>query len=124
MEEILSDMRNFTSGLLDDIAIWRDTIEQLHQSAILLFAQLAKYGMILDTEKSKVFVKKGVFLGFIISKDGIEVDPSKVAAIRNRSMPTTTTEIRGLVNAAGYFRHLIDRYAELSGPLADLTGGG
>ncbi|KAI1001937.1 hypothetical protein K3495_g6264 [Podosphaera aphanis] len=91
MEEILSDMRDFTSDLLDDIAIWGDTIEQLHQRAILLFAQLAKYGMILNTGKSKMFVKKGVFLGFVISKDGIEVDPSKVATIRNRPMLTTTT---------------------------------
>ena len=58
MEEILSDMRDFTSGLLDDIAIWGDTIEQLYQRAMLLFAQLAKYGMILNTGKSKMFVKK------------------------------------------------------------------
>ncbi|KAI0992919.1 hypothetical protein K3495_g15265, partial [Podosphaera aphanis] len=39
-------------------------------------------------------------------------------------MPTTTTEVRGFVNAAGYFRHLIDRYAEISGPLTNFTGGG
>ncbi|KAI0991781.1 hypothetical protein K3495_g16406, partial [Podosphaera aphanis] len=39
-------------------------------------------------------------------------------------MPKTTTEIRAFVNAAGYFCHLINRYAEISGPLTDLTGGG
>ncbi|KAI1005106.1 hypothetical protein K3495_g3113 [Podosphaera aphanis] len=80
MAEILSDIRDFTSGLLDDTAIWGDTMEQLHQRLMLLFAQLARHGMILNTGKSK-FVKKGVFLGLVISKDGIEVDLLKVAAI-------------------------------------------
>ncbi|KAI1004560.1 hypothetical protein K3495_g3649 [Podosphaera aphanis] len=39
-------------------------------------------------------------------------------------MPTTTTEIRAFVNSSSYFRHLINHYAEISGPPTDLAGGG
>jgi hypothetical protein len=70
-----------------------------------------------------MFVIKEVFLGFIVSKNGIFGDKDKMAAIFERPQPSTTTEIRAFVNAAGYFRHLIENYAKISGPLTDLTGG-
>jgi hypothetical protein len=81
---------------------------------LCVFARLAKYGLMLNTQKSVIFVKKGVFLGFVISRDSIAADPQKVAAIRNRPMPATTTEVKAFVNAAGYLRHLISRYAKLA----------
>lgn len=123
MEEILLPLRAFVSGLLDDISIWGDTIEQLDERTNLLFQRFEKYGMMINSRKSQMFVNKGVFLGFIISEKGIEVDPDKVAAIRDRPKPETTTDIRGFVNAAGYFRSLIKNYSLESSALTDLSGG-
>jgi hypothetical protein len=77
----------------------------------------------INVRKLVMFVTKEIFLEFVISADGIAADPDKVAIIRDRSQPSTTTEMRAFVNAAGYFRHLIKDYATLSGPLTDLTGG-
>ncbi len=70
-----------------------------------------------------MFVSSGVFLGFIVSEKGISADPQKVAAIKDRPMPTTTSEIRGFVNAAGYLRSLIRIFSELAGPLTDQSTG-
>jgi hypothetical protein len=123
MEEILEPFRQFTSGLLDDIAVWADTEAQLHARLLLVFARLEEYGMLLNTRKMSLFVRSGVFLGFIINKDGITADQAKVAAVRDRPMPTMTTEVRGYVNTAGYFRHLIENYSEKSGLLTDLCIG-
>src|SRR6202165_1169064 len=79
--------------------------------------------MLLNTRKTSLFVRSGVFPGFVINEDGITADPAKVAAVRDRPMPATTTEVRGFVNAAGYFRHLIDIYSEKSSHLTDLCTG-
>src|ERR1700694_2908140 len=79
--------------------------------------------MLLNTRKTSLFVRSGVFPGFVINEDGITADPAKVAAVRDRPMPTTTTEVRGFVNAAGYFRHLIENTPEKSGLLTDLCTG-
>jgi hypothetical protein len=70
-----------------------------------------------------MFVEKGVFLGFIISRDSITANPQIIAAIRNRPMPATTTKIKAFVNVAGYFKHLISGYANLANPLIKLTNG-
>lgn len=123
VEEILEPYRDFVSGLLDDMAVWADTLEQLHERLLLLLARLEEYGMLLNTRKTALFVTTGTFLGFVVDKDGIHADPAKVAAIRDRPMPATTTEIRGFVNAAGYFRSLIPEYAKESGALTDQSVG-
>ncbi|KAI0994514.1 hypothetical protein K3495_g13668, partial [Podosphaera aphanis] len=123
MEEVLQPHRSFVSGLLDDVCVWGNSHEELHARLQKVFSRFVTYGLILNAGKCKLFVEQGVFLGFLISKHGITADPEKVAAIRDRAMPTTTSEIRGFVNAAGYLRSLIKNFSRLAGPLTDLSVG-
>lgn len=123
IEEIFEDLRDFTCGLLDDIAVWADTKPQLHERLLVVFERLHRYGLVLNTLKTSLFVPRGTFLGFLVSEDGITADPAKIAAIRDRPLPATTTEVRGFVNAAGYLRNLIKGYSERTGALTDYTGG-
>ncbi|KAI0992367.1 hypothetical protein K3495_g15819, partial [Podosphaera aphanis] len=82
-----------------------------------------EYGLILNSSKCRFFVQGGIFLGFSISENGIAADPAKVAAIRDRPKPSTNSEIRGFVNAAGYLRCLIKDFSKLAGPLTDQSIG-
>ncbi|KAI0995043.1 hypothetical protein K3495_g13137 [Podosphaera aphanis] len=123
MEEVLEPYRHFVSGLLDDVCVFADTPEQLHAQLLLLFERFAKYGLLLNASKCRFFVPEGIFLGFHVSKHGIAADPSKISAITDRPMPKTSTEIRSFVNAAGYFRSLIDRFSDMSAPLTKLSSG-
>ncbi|KAI1005357.1 hypothetical protein K3495_g2861 [Podosphaera aphanis] len=56
-------------------------------------------------------------------RNGITADPEKIAAIRYRPKPSTTSEIRGFVIAAGYLRSLIKNFSCLAGPLTYLSVG-
>ncbi|KAI0993586.1 hypothetical protein K3495_g14598, partial [Podosphaera aphanis] len=123
MEEVLEPFRPFVAGLLDDVAVWGNSILQLNDRLILIFSRFVEYGLLLNSAKCRLFVSSGVFLGFIVSEKGISADPQKVAAIKDRPMPTTTSEIRGFVNAAGYLRSLIRNFSELAGPLTDQSTG-
>ena len=69
-----------------------------------------------------LFIRKGVFLGFIVDENSILANPYKVLAIRNRLIPKTIIKIKGFINAAGYFRSLINNYATLIGYLTDYCG--
>ncbi|POS83058.1 hypothetical protein EPUL_004164 [Erysiphe pulchra] len=114
MEEVLSPYRSFVAGLLDDVAVWGDTVEELHSRLVTILKRFVTYGLLLNTSKCYLFVTSGVFLGFVISEDGIAADPKKVAAIRDRLMPSTTSEIRGFIGAAGYLRSLIKKFSQLA----------
>ncbi|KAI0991489.1 hypothetical protein K3495_g16698, partial [Podosphaera aphanis] len=123
MEEVLLPLRPFVAGLLDDVAVWGDTIEELNSRLLLTFTRFQQYGLLLNVGKCQLFVPSGLFLGFKISSEGIEADPDKVAAIRDRPLPKTTSEIRSFVNAAGYLRCLIKDFSKLAGPLTDQSVG-
>lgn len=45
-----------------------------------------------------------VFLGHVVSKEGIKVDRAKVEAVRGWSRPTSATEIRSFVGLVRYYR--------------------
>lgn len=49
MEEVLEPLRDFVSGLLDDVAVWGDLLQQLYERLLLLFQRLETYGMLFNT---------------------------------------------------------------------------
>jgi hypothetical protein len=85
--------------------------------------KIIEYGMIFNVRKSVMFVTEEIFLGFVILAAGITADKDKMAVIRDQPEPSTIIKVRAFVNAAGYFRHLIEKYSIFSGPLTDFTGG-
>jgi hypothetical protein len=63
-------------------------------------------------------------LGHIISEDGIAVDPEKVEAIREWSVPKNVTKVRSLMVLAGYYRRFIEGFSEISHPITSLQKKG
>jgi hypothetical protein len=61
------------------------------------------------------------FLGHVISKEGVSVDPSKVEAVVNWARPTSAHEIRSFLGLAGYYRRFVEGFSKLAAPLTKLT---
>src|ERR1044072_1272683 len=61
------------------------------------------------------------FLGHVISRYGIAVDPSKIEAIIAWEQSKTANDIRSFVGFAGYYRRFVKDYAKLTSPLTQLT---
>ncbi|KAI0992873.1 hypothetical protein K3495_g15311 [Podosphaera aphanis] len=123
MEEVLTSFRQFVSGLQDDICVFADTIKELDSHLHQIFPRFEEYSHILNTSKCRFFVTERISPSFRISKDGIAADPARLAAVRERPMPSTTSKIRAFFNVARYFRNLIDRFSDLSAPLTSLSSG-
>ena len=62
-----------------------------------------------------------VFLGHVISKDGIQVDPKKVEAVIDWPRSTTVTEVRSFLGLAGYYRRFVKDFSKIAAPLTRLT---
>jgi len=65
-----------------------------------------------------------VFLGHIVSEEGISVDPSKVQAVKDWPVPKSKTEIRSFLGLAGYYRRFMQDFSKITEPLAKLTRKG
>ncbi|XP_070054511.1 uncharacterized mitochondrial protein AtMg00860-like [Nicotiana tomentosiformis] len=71
--------------------------------------------------KCEFWLESVMFLGRVVSRDGIKVDPQKIAAVKNWPRPITPTEIRSFLGLAGYYRKFVERFSTLASPLTNLT---
>ncbi|KAD5508134.1 hypothetical protein E3N88_15837 [Mikania micrantha] len=73
-------------------------------------------------EVFKVFwIREVQFLGHVVNKQGIHVDPAKIEAIKNWEAPKTPTEVRQFLGLAGYYRRFIERFSNIAQSLTSLT---
>jgi hypothetical protein len=61
------------------------------------------------------------FIGHVVSKDGISMDPSKVEAVVNWIRPSTIHEIWSFLGLAGYYQKFVEEFSRLAAPLTRLT---
>jgi len=71
-------------------------------------------------QKCEFWFEKVVFLGHVVTKEGIKVDPRKVKAITEWSRPTNITEITGFLGLSGYYRRFIKDFLKIASPLTNL----
>ena len=76
--------------------------------------------LVLNWEKCHFMVQKGIVLGHIISKNGIEVDKTKVELIVKLPPPTNIKGIRQFIGHAGFYRRFIKDFSKISKPLCEL----
>jgi hypothetical protein len=56
----------------------------------------------------------------VISKEGIAVNPSKVASVLEWESPKNVKQIRGFLGMAGYYRRFIEGFSKIAGPMTKL----
>jgi hypothetical protein len=104
MNDILFDYLDvFCTAYLDDILIYsEDPLEhEMHVKKVL--NRLRKAGLQADIKKSEFKVTRTKYLGFIISTDGIEVDPAKIEAIKYWKEPIS---VKGVQSFLGFLQLL------------------
>ncbi|XP_057528592.1 uncharacterized protein LOC130807408 [Amaranthus tricolor] len=70
--------------------------------------------------RCKFWLEQVAFLGHLISKEGISVDPAKVEAVRVWSTPRNVTDIRIFLGLAGCYRHFVKDFSRIAHPLISL----
>jgi hypothetical protein len=74
--------------------------------------------------KCEFWLKEVLFLGNIISKGGISVDPSKVKDVLSWKTPQNILDIRYFLGLAGYYRRFIEGFSKISKPMMELLAKG
>jgi hypothetical protein len=65
-------------------------------------------------------MKQVAFLGHIISKGGISVDPSKVQDVLSWNAPMSVGDIQSFPRLAEYYRRFIEGFSKISKPMNEL----
>lgn len=74
---------------MDDMLVKSLSFEQHLKDLEKVFTVLKEYRIKLNSAKCVFNIKVGKFLGFMVSKDGIEPNPEKLKALTDKSLPRT-----------------------------------
>jgi hypothetical protein len=82
--------------------------------------KLQEHKLYAKFSKCEFWLNKVGFLGHIVSKEGILVDPSKVATVTEWEPPKNVGEICSYLGLAGYYRRFIENFSKIAKPMTEL----
>lgn len=114
MSYAFHDITRIVEAYLDDLAAHSKKRVDYPAHLRAIFDRCRKYKIRLNPLKCSLCVIARRFLGFIVSKHGIMVDPLKVEAILQLSPPHTVRQLQSLQGKANFLRRFIANYAEIT----------
>ena len=122
MNEIFHDcIDDFLCVYIDDLLIFsKDEKSHLRHLETVL-SRLQEHELYVSPKKCALFQEEMDFLGLIIGKNGIKVNPKKVEVLRTWPKPESLTDLRSFLGLLQFFRRFIPKFSSLAAPLTDLT---
>ena len=121
MEMCLGDQQYLTLLFyLDDICIFSSSVDEMLNRIEMVLKRLQDFNLKIKPKKSFFFQSKVLFLGHILSKDGISPNPEKIQKVKDWPVPTNAKEVHSFLGLASYYRRFVPQFAKWANPLHDL----
>ncbi|KAK9036794.1 hypothetical protein V6N11_021721 [Hibiscus sabdariffa] len=111
-------------GLTNALVAFMDLMNRVFHEYLDQFVILLENQLYAKLSKCEFWIREVVFLGHVVSSEGIRVDPKKVEAIVNWKQPTSVTEIHSFLGLAGYYRRFVSGFSKVAAPLTKLLQKG
>ena len=116
MEDLLQGCDG-TVCYMDDILVFGKTAEEHNENLKRVLKRLQERGLMLNEAKCKCNQSRVRYLGFVVSEDGIRIDPDKISAIQELKPPTCVTELKRILGMLNYVGRFVPQLSEELRPL-------
>jgi hypothetical protein len=107
---------------IDDILIATSGSLNYHKHKVtLILNKLQVYDLFLKPEKCHFHKREVEYLGVIVGKGQVKMDPVKVQRLMNWPMPTNLKELCSFLGFGNYYKNFINGYSHIAWPLHELT---
>jgi hypothetical protein len=110
----------FVMVFINDILVYLRSEEEREDHLHLVLQKLRDHKLYAKLSKCEFWLKQVAFLGHIISKGGIVVDPSKIQDVLSWNAAMSVSDIQSFLGLAGYYRRFIEGFLKISKPMTEL----
>nr|CBL94172.1 putative retrotransposon protein [Malus domestica] len=122
MNEVFQQyLDKFVIVYIDDILVYSKSKADHIRHLNLVLKKLREHQLYAKFSKCQFWLTELAFLEHVVSAQGIQVDPQKIAAVENWEQPRTVTEVRSFLGLAGYYRRFVQDFSMIALPLTELT---
>ena len=125
MNTVFKDyLDQFAIVFIDDILVYSQSESEHEQHLRLVLQRPREHKLFAKFKKCEFWLSQVSFLGHIVSKEGIKVDPAKIEAVRDWPRPKNASEVRSFLGLAGYYKRFVEGFSKITTSLTELTRKG
>ncbi|KAG8498747.1 hypothetical protein CXB51_005165 [Gossypium anomalum] len=114
----------FVVIFIDDILVYSETKAKHDEHLRTVLQVLREKELYVKFSKCEFWLREVTFLEYVVSAEGIKVDPHKIEAILEWKSPRSVSEIRSFLGLAGYYRRFVEDFSVMAAPLTKLIRKG
>lgn len=115
-----ADLEPFVFVYLDDVVIVTPTFEKHLEVLEEVFRRLREAHLTVSLEKCQFCRPSMKYLGYVVDRFGLHVDPDKVKAMLDIPSPKSVTEVRRVVGVFSWYRRFIPEFSSIVAPITGL----
>jgi hypothetical protein len=121
MNSVFMDYLNkFVVVFIDGILVYSHNEEEHDDHLRMVLQRLRDCQLYAKLRKCESWISEVLFLGQIINRDGLAMDPKKVADILEWKAPRDVRGIKSFIGIAGYYRCFIEGFSKIARPMTAL----
>ena len=116
-------LRNFVVVYFDDILIYSKSLEEHLEYLRQLFSILREQRLFANFNKCDFCADRIIFLCYVVTKDGIEIDKNKIEAIISWPIPSSIHDVRSFHSLVSFYRRFICGFGSIMAPITECLKG-
>jgi hypothetical protein len=121
MNSVFMDyLDKFVVVFIDDILIYSQNEQEHEEHFRKVLQRLRDCQLYVKLSKCEFWINEVLFLGHIINREGLAVDPKKVTTILDWKAPKDVRGIKSFIGMASCYRRFIEGFSNIARPMTAL----
>ena len=120
-DTFLEYIDEFLIAYLDDLFVYSETMTDHRKHVRKVLQKLREAGIQADVDKCEFHVTETKFLGVVVGRNGIKMDPTKIEAVVEWAIPRHLKQVQAFLGFINFYRRFIKDFSKIAKPLVHLT---